>query len=132
MSYYDTLILIADDCPTRESQVPVSKRNKKTLAEIEYALLDEKPGYYTHDELQFEAHMIHKEIPEANREKEKEYFFAKNRACMRASALPKRYGWGIYFDEKGRAELIAVGSERYRLLERTDTIQKVKAMRSKR
>lgn len=132
MVYYNTLILISDDCPAQESRVPISNRNKKTLAEIEYQLLNENPGFYTHDELQFEAYMNHREIPETNREEERKRFFAKKRACMRTSALPKRYGWGIYFDAQGKAELVPVESDRYQMLENSDTIKKVKAMRSKR
>ncbi len=133
MSYYDTLILISDDCPIRESQIPVSNRTKtKTVAEIEYELLNEKPGCYTQDELQFEVHMKHKEIPEVIRDEEKSHFLAKSRACMRASALPKRFGWGIYFDANGKAELVSVESEKYHELENNDVIKKVKAMRSKR
>lgn len=132
MDYYNTLILISDDCPVQESKIPESNRKTKTLAEIEYELLSEKPGYYTQDELQFEAHMIHKGIPEISRDEEKMRFLAKSRACMRASALPKRFGWGIYFDQNGKAEVVPAESEKYQELIQRDDIEKVKAMRSKK
>lgn len=92
MNYYDTFILISDDCSVSESKVPESKRKKQTIAEIEYQLLNEGPGIYTQDELQFEVHMKHKRIPEDRRKEEKARFLAKSRACMRTSALPTLLG----------------------------------------
>ncbi|HEX7064042.1 MAG TPA: DUF6157 family protein [Bacillales bacterium] len=132
MNYYNTLILISDDSPVQESKIPISGRPRKTIAEIEYELLSEKPGRYTQDELQFETHMKHKEIPENIRSEERTRFQGKSRACMRASALPKRFGWGIYFDADGKAELVPVESDQYQELLIREDIKKVKAMKSKR
>ncbi|HEU5138660.1 MAG TPA: DUF6157 family protein [Bacillales bacterium] len=132
MNYCNTLILISDDSPVQESKIPASGRPRKTVAEIEYELLIEKPGRYTQDELQFETHMKHKEIPENLRDEEKTRFLGKSRACMRASALPKRFGWGIYFDKDGMAGLVPVESDQYKELQIRDDIKKVKAMKSKR
>ncbi|GAA0603223.1 DUF6157 family protein [Virgibacillus siamensis] len=132
MNYYDTFILIADDSPVRRSKIPESNRKKQTIAEIEYELLKEKPGYYTQDELQFKVHMKHKEIPEVNRDEELVHFLEKSRACMRASALSKRLGWGIYFDSDGKAELVPVESKRYRDLQERNDIKRFKAMKSKK
>ena len=39
--------------------------------------------------------------------------FAKPQACMRASSLPKRYGWGVHYDEQGRLALYGVESAEY-------------------
>ncbi|SEQ48225.1 hypothetical protein SAMN05216232_2570 [Virgibacillus subterraneus] len=132
MNYYSTFILISDDSPVQASKIPVSNREKRTISEIEYALLHENPGYYTQDELQFEVHMIHKGIPKENRHGEKILFLEKSRACMRASSLPKRFGWGIYFDTYGNAEMIPVETEKYQELKQQDQIKKVKAMKSKK
>ena len=126
------MILISDDSTAKESQVPTSNRKKKTVAEIEYELLHEKPGFYTQEELQFETHVRHKEVQKENREEEKERFFGKSRACMRASALPKRFGWGIYFDSNGKAELVPVESAKYQDLQKRENIKLYKAMKSKR
>lgn len=132
MNYRDTLILISDDCSVRKSRVPESNRKRQTIAEIEHRLLSEKPVFYTQDELQFEVHMEHKDISEDRRDEEKVRFLKKSRACMRASALPKRFGWGIYFDSNGKAELIPVESKRYQDLKERNDIKKLKAMKSKR
>ncbi|MFG6115749.1 DUF6157 family protein [Halobacillus sp. MO56] len=132
MNYHNTFILISDDCGVCESRVPESKRKKQTIAEIEYKLLSEKPGFYTQKELQFEVYMKHKDIPEAQRNEERVRFLDKSRACMRTSALPKRFGWGIYFDSNGKAELVPVESKRYQDLKKTKGIKKIKAMKSKK
>lgn len=132
MNYYDTLILVSDDCPVHESKVPESNQKKQTMAEIEYRLLNENPVFYTQDNLQFEVHMKHKNISESQREKEKTCFLGKSRACMRSSALPKRFGWGIYFNSNGKAELVPVESQRYQDLQKQDDIIKLKALKSKK
>ncbi len=46
MNYYDTLIEIADDCPTIRGQVPQASSGKKTKAVVEYELLVEHPYTY--------------------------------------------------------------------------------------
>lgn len=132
MNYYETFILIADDCPVCESKIPKSNRKKQTIAEIEYKLLNENPGHYTQDELQFEVHMKHKDIQEAKRDEERMRFLQKSRACMRASALTKLFGWGLYFDSDGKVELVPLESKRYQGLRERNDIKKLKAMKSKK
>ncbi len=132
MNYYNTFILVSADCPVQESKIPEWNGNKKTVAAIEYELLSVKPGYYTQDELQFEAHMIHKGISEMEREEEQVRFLAKSRACMRASALPKRFGFGIYFDQDGKTELVPLESDKYQQLIGREDIKVFKGMKTKR
>jgi hypothetical protein len=57
--------------------------------------------------------------------------FAKPQACLRASPLPKSYGWGVHYDAKGLIALVAVESEDYQKLAESD-LKQVYAMRSKR
>ena len=59
-------------------------------------------------------------------------FFARPQACMRASPLPKRYGWGVYSNAEGKLALIALESAEYDRLSKDKTLSHVKAMRSKR
>ncbi|MFD0715329.1 DUF6157 family protein [Paenibacillus sp. GCM10027626] len=132
MNYYNTFILVSEDCPVEESKAPELNGKKKTVAAYEYEMLKEKPAHYTQDELQFEVHMRHKEIAESDRDEELSKFLAKSRACMRASALPKRYGYGIYFDQEGKAELVPVESDKYKQMQTRKDLQIVKGMRSKR
>ncbi|WP_298711512.1 DUF6157 family protein [Micrococcus sp. 2A] len=42
----------------------------------------------------------------------REAFFAKSQACLRASPLGKRHGWGLHHDAEGRVALVPLGSAR--------------------
>ena len=53
-------------------------------------------------------------------------------ACMRASPLPKSYGWGVYHDDLSRIALVAVESAEYAKLSRRKDVTMIKAMRNKR
>lgn len=37
-------------------------------------------------------------------------FFANSQACLRSSLLPKRYGWGLLFEQEGRVALCPMES----------------------
>lgn len=63
MSYFNTLIQVAEDCPVACGVVPVARGGKKTVAAIQFDLLMEKPYYYTQEELLFEVFARHKEVP---------------------------------------------------------------------
>ncbi len=71
--------------------------------------------------------------PEAERAALRAHFFAKSQACLRASPLPKSYGWGLHFDGEGRVALCPMESEAYRrLVAGADGVKVLKAMRSRR
>ncbi|WP_309237962.1 DUF6157 family protein [Streptomyces albidus (ex Kaewkla and Franco 2022)] len=60
-------------------------------------------------------------------------FLSKPRPCLRASPLPKKYGFGLHFDDEGRVALCPVESEEYmRLVEGAGGATVVRAMRSAR
>lgn len=59
-------------------------------------------------------------------------YFQKGRACLRASPLPKQYGWGVHHDDEGKIALVAMDSEEYAALVAEDSIKKIKAMRRSR
>jgi len=116
-NYYDTFIKIADDCPAERGMVPPAKKNGQSKPGIEYDLVFHQPYTYTQEELLFQTYVRHKEIPEeelASRGKEiREAFFSKPTACLRASMLPKKYGWGLHFDSEGKIALVARETEEY-------------------
>jgi hypothetical protein len=60
--------------------------------------------------------------------------FQKNHPCLRASPLPKRYGWGVHYDGHGRIAIYGTESEDYRRLSRDGEGDPalVRGMRSKR
>src|SRR5438309_2338990 len=96
MNYFNTFIQVAPDCLVHEAVVPTSKRGDKTIPQMEYELLTANPYALTQEELLFAVHVqraaISKTELKARRAELWKEFFAKPRACLRASMLPKKYG----------------------------------------
>ncbi len=133
----NTFLLVAADCPATRGVVPTSRGGRETVASIQYALLTENPYRFTHEELLFAVHVRHKGIKDdelaARGEAIRAEFFSKPHPCLRASPLPKSYGWGVHYDALGRIALIAVDSEEYRPLARGERGTKVApSMRNRR
>lgn len=123
-NYYNTFIALSEDCPAKEGTAPPSK-NPPTAAQIEYEHLAGKPYHYTSDEVLFAANG-------ARRGLTKETFFAKGQPCFCASALLKRYGWGIHFDAEGKIAIYGVETPEYQKFLADVSLKQLKAMRSKR
>jgi hypothetical protein len=133
INYVNTFIQVADDCPAACGIVPAERGGRKTVAMIQYELLAEKPYHYTQEDVLFESYIRHKEIPPEDAGPAlRAQFFGRSQACLRASPLPKQYGWGLHFDESGRVALCGVGTDEYQRFAAGDGIAVVKAMRSKR
>lgn len=137
-NYYNTFIKVSSDCPVASASVPVARGGSKTVPVIEYELLSGSPYGYTQEEVLFEVYLRHKGIPaaevKARRAELRAEFFGKPHACLRASALPKRYGWGIHFDPEGKVALVPMESEAYRrfLASEDAGVTVLAAMRSRR
>jgi hypothetical protein len=137
MGYTDTFIRVATDCPATRGVVPVARGDRKPVHVLQYELLSESPYRYTHGDLLFEVHVRHKAIPaeevKARAREIRAELLAKPHPCLRASLLPKKYGWGVHYDRKGRIALYARESEEYRRFAQGggDTML-VYALRSKR
>lgn len=129
-------IEIAPDCPLKEAVIPLNKNAKKTIATIEYELLSGKPYTYSLQELKFAIHVQQKQISpielKTQRRQLLEDFLAKPYACMRASPLTKKYGWGAHYDESGKIAIYAVGSKDYLRLLADKNVNKFIAMRNNR
>ncbi len=136
MNPVNQFIEIAPDCPTDMSVIPQDKGDKRSIAAIEYELLIGNPYGYTLEELKFATHVRHKRIApaeiEVHRKQLWDEYFAKPCACMRASPLTKRYGWGAHYDENGKIAIYAVESKEYQRFVQDKNIRKYSAMRSKR
>jgi hypothetical protein len=136
-NYSQTLIAVADDCPVKNSVVPVESGAKKTVAVLQYELLAGRPFVHTQADVLFDTWLMRQEpplpklsAPEVARLRAE--FFAKPQACMRTSPLPKKYGWGLLFDRAGRVALCPMESKEYKESLTSDSIKVVKAMRSSR
>ena len=136
MSYTNTLVKVATDCPVNKSEIPVARKSAKPAHVIQYELLTQNPYSFGHEELIYEVFIRQKEIPaeilETDAEKIKQELFSKGHPCMRASALTKRYGWGAHYDQEGKIAIYPQESETYQQFMASDAIKKVPAMRSKR
>jgi hypothetical protein len=130
--YRQTFIRVADDCPVDVAQIPPAGRTSPSIAELQYQLIAEHPYAYTSDDVLFEVHVRRAKIPPERRTAERAAFVAKPRACLRASPLAKRYGWGIHHDAEGKVALVALGSEEYRRMAEDPTLRQLTAMRSTR
>lgn len=116
MSYHKTLIAVADDCPVGASVVPRGER--RTVAAVQYEMLAAEPYRLTQEDVLFLTWLRRR--PDAGDlagdevAALREEFFSRSRACLRASPLPKRYGFGLLFDGDGRVALCPMESEEYR------------------
>ncbi|MGH3655562.1 MAG: DUF6157 family protein [Micromonosporaceae bacterium] len=138
MNYYNTLIAVADDCPITGSVTPAPRGGKKTVAVLQYEMLAERPNELTQEEVLFESWWARQEaagdVPDSEVALLRKEFFAKPQACLRASPLPKKYGWGLLFDERGTVALCPMESAMYRDLVEggKPDLTVLKAMRSSR
>lgn len=138
MSYTNTFIRVSPDCPAATGIVPVTTKANKPVHVIQYELLTKHPYKFDYPALLLETHLRHKGIsPEEFEEREQEIrdeLFSKKHACLRASALPKKYGWGVHYDENGKIAIYAMDSREYKdFTESSDgSIQVLNGMRSRR
>lgn len=132
-NYTDTFIRVAEDCPVPLAEEPPAPEGKPpSIAALQYALIAEHPYELTSDDALFEVHAIRRGIPEDRRESERAAFFAKSQACLRASPLGKRWGWGVHHDSESRIALVPLGSPEYEALASDPALHQLRAMRSKR
>lgn len=135
MGYYRTLIAVADDCPVDASVVPDGA--KRTVAAVQYAMRAAEPYRLTQEDVLFLTWVRRRpdfgELGENELAALRDEFFSKSRACLRASPLPKRYGFGLLFDGEGRIALCPMESEEYRrIVAGGEGYTVVKAMRTSR
>lgn len=131
-NYRNTFITVAPDCPVDAPVVPPENAAKPTVATCQFNLIAEHPYEMTSDEILFAVHVIRAGIIEAEIDEERGRFFAKAQACLRASPLGKRYGWGSHHDEHGRVALHGVGTAEYERLAGHPELAHRAAMRSAR
>jgi hypothetical protein len=131
-NYFNTLIEVAEDCPVNVAEIPPQKKNEKTIALLQYSMILEHPYVYTSDDVLFNVYARRQGIAKKDYKTEREKFFSKGQPCMRSSALPKRYGWGIHSNEEGKLALVAVEDAAYKKLASDKNLKHLKAMRSKR
>ena len=121
-NYINVFIEAAEDCPVAAAVAPPAKE-PRTAAQIEYEMPIDSPYRYTSDDVLYESNGRRRGIS-------REDFFAKAQPCFRASALGKKYGWGVHCDKDGKIAIYAVESEEYQRLAGDGGVKHIKAMRS--
>ena len=129
-NYRSTFIEVAEDCPTDHAQEPPATE-VPTIGALHYRMIAEHPFERTSDDVIFSTWALRRGIDPDDREARDE-FFSRGQACLRASPLGKRYGWGVLSDAEGRVSLVARESEEYALLAADPTLGHTRAMRAKR
>ncbi|AUN29768.1 DUF6157 family protein [Niveispirillum cyanobacteriorum] len=122
-NYTNTLITVSPDCPVAVGTPPAKPG---TVAERQYALLRAAPYGMTSDELLLAVECDRKGLVTA------ESFFTKPQACLRASPLVKKHGYGLHHDAAGRVALVPVESPDYARMLADPAITKRPGMRSSR
>lgn len=128
-NYYNTLITVSEDTKATTGIVPPS-REKPTVVEIMYDKIANHPYQLTSDDLIFYTHTLRKGISPNELRAERENFFSKGQACLRCSALPRSYGFGIHCDQEGKVAIYSMDSEEYQRLLNDEHVKKLKAMRT--
>ncbi len=138
MSYTNTFISVADDCPALTGTVPPVRADKPSVAALQYELLSNNPYKHTEQELIMIVHVTRLGLTAAELKVQGKAIhaelFSNPHPCLRASPLTKQYGWGAHYDDAGRIAIVAKGSRAYADLEagkrKPPTV--LKAMRNKR
>lgn len=131
-NYFNAFIEVAEDCPVAQAEVPQSRGENKTVAQLQFERVVQHPYTYTSDEVIFGIFAERNDVSASEFETEKEKFFSKGQACLRSSPLGKRYGWGFHFDEEGRVAAYPRESKEYESFTKDPKLQHTKAMRSRR
>lgn len=120
--YHDTLITVSADCPVTAASPPAKPG---TIAGRQFALLNAAPYEMTSDELLLAVENERKGPVSAAT------FFSTPKACLRASPLVKKHGYGLHHDRDRRIALVPISEEYARLLAAT-SVEKLAGMRSSR
>ena len=131
-NYQNTFIEIAEDCPVAKGEMPSLKNERKTAANIQFDMISKNPYQFTSDDVLFQVYAIKNDLTESELHQAREQFFSKGQPCFRASPLTKRYGWGLHSDKNGKIAIYSADSEAYQNFLSDKSLEKVKAMKSKR
>jgi hypothetical protein len=131
-NYFNTFIEIAEDCPIDQAEIPPLKGDAKSVANLQFEMINKNPYKFSSDDVLFQVFVDRKEILKEETAAARKAFFSKGQACFRASPLTKRYAWGIHSNSEGKIALIAAGTDEYEKLINDPNLKKYKAMKSKR
>ncbi|MER5997034.1 DUF6157 family protein [Nonomuraea angiospora] len=114
----------------------VHGRQGNARTRLQYELLRERPFELTQEDALFLSWLMRRPGFEDRTDDEvsvlRDAFFAKDQPCLRASPLPKKYGFGLLADAEGRLTLCPMESEEYKAGLEDGEVTVLKALRSSR
>ncbi|MFT3747708.1 MAG: DUF6157 family protein [Agriterribacter sp.] len=131
-NYINTFILTADDCPSPFGEIPPVKKDKRTVANMQFDILSKNPYRYTSDDVLFRVFADKNELTKSELKKSREEFFSKGQPCFRASPLTKRYGWGVHCNEHGKMAIYGCETGEYQKYAGDKNLTIIKAMKAAR
>lgn len=134
----NTFVTVAPDTTARCASVPTARGENVPVHLFHYELLSKQPYQLTIQDLVFATHVRKLGLSAAEVKRRKQALwdelFSKSHACLRASALPKKFGWGVHHDAQGRIALVPMESDEYQRLAsgKVAGVKVVPAIRTKR
>lgn len=129
-NYFNTFIEIADDCPVAEGEIPPTKGDAKTVANLQFDMISKNPYQFTSDDILFEIFAQKNCLTKGAYKEERATFFSKGQPCFRASPLTKRYGWGVHYNEVGKLAIYGANTVEYEKFLTDKKLKLIKAMKS--
>ncbi len=128
--YINTFIEIAEDSTAVNGEVPPTKGDAKTIANMQFDMVKNNPYKFTSDDVFFQVFADRNDLSKSEYKEAKAQFFSKGQPCFRASPLTKRYGWGVHSNAEGKIALYACESAEYEKLAGDKSLKVIKAMKS--
>lgn len=133
---FNTFVSVAEDCKAETGTIPKPKKDgQQTVVEVQYRMLVEEPYQHTQEEILFQSSSLMRNTSGLTKEEKADLraeFLSKSQACLRASPMGKTYGWGIHFDDKGRAVAYGRETAEYKEFVNNSSIEQTRAMRTKK
>lgn len=131
-NYENTFIEAAEDSPAIVGEIPKVKGDTKTVAASQFEIISKNPYKFTSDDVLFQVFADKNALTKSEYAAAREQFFSKGQACLRASPLTKRYGWGVHNDKNGKIALYGIETPEYQKFLKDKNLKVVKAMRTSR
>lgn len=131
-NYENTFIEAAEDSPAIVGEIPKVKGDTKTVAASQFEIISKNPYKFTSDDVLFQVFADKNALTKSEYAAAREQFFSKGQACLRASPLTKRYGWGVHNDKDGKIALYGIETPEYQKFLKDKNLKVVKAMRTSR
>lgn len=87
-NYFNTFIEIAEDCPIHQAEVPPLKGDTKSVANIQFEMVNKNPYKFTSDDVLFQVFALRKELLEEEMAEARKEFFSKVKPVLELRHLP--------------------------------------------